>query len=111
MCVRIFSVESRLELLPDAIDHYFGSGVKHRSDRDVGHTLADGATAILILAPGNPNAGVVTFEFSALSGERSAATRIRLAKTQDVVAIARMEDGSFAMAKRQIKVTIGGCGG
>ena len=73
--------------------------------------MADGATAILILAPGNPNAGVVTFEFSALSGERSAATRIRLAKTQDVVAIARLEDGSFAMAKRQIKVTIGGCGG
>ena len=55
--------------------------------------------------------GVVTFEFSALAGERAASTRIRLAGTQDVIAVARMEDGSFAMAKRQIKVTIGGCGG
>ena len=75
---------------------------------DVG---ADGAAAIIILAPGNPNAGIATFEFSALSGSSTAATRIRLAKTQDVIAIARMGDGSFNMAKRQIKVTIGGCGG
>ncbi|HUS53890.1 MAG TPA: thiosulfate oxidation carrier protein SoxY [Thermohalobaculum sp.] len=72
---------------------------------------ADGAAAIMILASANPNPGVATFEFSALSGSSSAATRIRLAKTQDVIAIARMGDGSFSMAKRQIKVTIGGCGG
>jgi sulfur-oxidizing protein SoxY len=72
---------------------------------------ADGAAAIMVVAPGNPNPGVVTFEFSALAGERAASTRIRLAETQDVIAVARMEDGSFAMAKRLIKVTIGGCGG
>ena len=72
---------------------------------------ADGAAAIMLLASGNPNADVATFEFSALSGSSSAATRIRLAKTQDVIAVARMADGSFSMAKRQIKVTIGGCGG
>ena len=65
----------------------------------------------MILASANPNAGVATFEFSTLSGSSSAATRIRLAKTQDVIAVARMADGSFSMAKRQIKVTIGGCGG
>lgn len=72
---------------------------------------ADGAAAIMLVAPNNPNPGVVTFEFSALAGERAASTRIRLAETQEVIAVARMEDGSFAMAKREIKVTIGGCGG
>ena len=72
---------------------------------------ADNAAAIMVLAAGNPNPGVVTFEFSELSGSRAASTRIRLAKTQDIIAVARMEDGSFAMAKRPIKVTIGGCGG
>lgn len=72
---------------------------------------APDAAAVMVLATGNPNPGVVTFEFSALSGERTGSTRIRLAKTQDLVAVARMEDGSFTMAKRQVKVTIGGCGG
>lgn len=72
---------------------------------------ADGAAAIMVVASRNPNPGVVTFEFSALAGERAASTRIRLAKTQDVIAVARMEDGSFTMVKREIKVTIGGCGG
>ena len=38
-------------------------------------------------------------------------TRIRLAGTQDVIAIAKMEDGSFARASKTVKVTIGGCGG
>jgi sulfur-oxidizing protein SoxY len=36
---------------------------------------------------------------------------MRLAKTQDVVAIAKMADGSFVQAKTNVKVTIGGCGG
>ena len=72
---------------------------------------APGAAAIMVLATENPNPGVVTFEFGPLAGERMAGTRIRLAETQDVVAVARMEDGSFAKATRQIKVTIGGCGG
>jgi len=72
---------------------------------------AANAAAIMLIATGNPNPGVATFEFSALSGERAASTRIRLAKTQDVIAVARLEDGSFAMARRPIKVTIGGCGG
>ncbi len=66
---------------------------------------------IMVLASGNPNPGVATFKFSALSGEARASTRIRLAKTQDVVAVARMKDGSVYRASRSIKVTIGGCGG
>ncbi|MEO1282691.1 MAG: thiosulfate oxidation carrier protein SoxY [Pseudomonadota bacterium] len=67
--------------------------------------------SVLLLADGNPNPGVATFNFSAMSGEASAATRIRLAKTQNVIAVAKMSDGSVFMDKKQIKVTIGGCGG
>ncbi len=72
---------------------------------------ADGASAILLLAAGNPNPGVATFNFGGLSAASSAKTRIRLAQTQDLVAIAKLEDGSFVKASRTVKVTIGGCGG
>jgi sulfur-oxidizing protein SoxY len=72
---------------------------------------APGATSIMILAAGNPNPGVGTFHFGAISAESRASTRIRLAKTQEVLAVAKMADGSTKMARREIKVTIGGCGG
>jgi len=72
---------------------------------------APGASSILVLADGNPVPNVATFNFGALSGSQSASTRIRLAKSQNVVAVAKMGDGSFAMAKAAVKVTIGGCGG
>ena len=39
------------------------------------------------------------------------ATRMRLAGTQNVIAIAKMNDGSVFVDKKLVKVTIGGCGG
>ncbi len=72
---------------------------------------APGATEIMVLAAGNPTPGVATFKFGPLAGSQSASTRIRLAGTQDVVAVAKMADGSFARAASTVKVTIGGCGG
>ncbi|MCI5098350.1 MAG: thiosulfate oxidation carrier protein SoxY [Rhodobacteraceae bacterium] len=72
---------------------------------------APGATAILVLAMGNPTPGVATFNFGPMAGSQSASTRIRLAGTQDVVAVAKLADGSFAKASSTVKVTIGGCGG
>jgi sulfur-oxidizing protein SoxY len=36
---------------------------------------------------------------------------MRLARTQDVIALAELSDGKFLQAKRSVKVTIGGCGG
>ena len=72
---------------------------------------APGAVAITLFAAGNPTPNVATFSFGPLSASRSASTRIRLAGTQDVIAVAKMEDGSFQMAKSNVKVTIGGCGG
>ena len=72
---------------------------------------APGASAILLLATGNPTPGVATFNFGSLAASQEASTRIRLAGTQDVVAVAKMADGSFAKASSTVKVTIGGCGG
>ncbi|MFK7754608.1 MAG: thiosulfate oxidation carrier protein SoxY [Sedimentitalea sp.] len=69
------------------------------------------AAEILVLAMGNPTPSVATFKFGKLAASRSASTRIRLAGTQDVVAIAKMENGSFVQASSTVKVTIGGCGG
>ncbi|WP_227270881.1 thiosulfate oxidation carrier protein SoxY [Roseobacter weihaiensis] len=70
-----------------------------------------GASEIMVLALGNPTPSVATFGFGALAASHAASTRIRLAGTQDVVAIAKLEDGSFAKATSTVKVTIGGCGG
>lgn len=66
---------------------------------------------VIILAEGNPNPGVGTFRFTPKSGTAEASTRMRLAKTQNVVAVAELSDGSFHMTKTNVKVTIGGCGG
>lgn len=72
---------------------------------------APGASSIMILAAGNPVPAVATFNFGPMSAARSGSTRIRLAKTQDVIAVAKMEDGSFQTTLAKVKVTIGGCGG
>jgi sulfur-oxidizing protein SoxY len=72
---------------------------------------APGAASIMVLALGNPTPGVATFNFGPLAAAQAASTRIRLAGTQDVVAIAKMQDGTFVQASSTVKVTIGGCGG
>ena len=72
---------------------------------------APGAVSIILLAAGNPNPDVCSFNFGPAAGAQSASTRIRLAGTQDVVAVAQMADGSFIQTTQSVKVTIGGCGG
>jgi sulfur-oxidizing protein SoxY len=67
--------------------------------------------AIYVAADGNPNPGVITWEFTPLAGKAEVQFRTRLAQTQKLVAVAEMNDGSLFTASREIKVTIGGCGG
>lgn len=78
---------------------------------DSAMTGDDMVESVVILAEGNPNPDVATFHFTALSGTAAATTRMRLAKTQNVIALAKMADGSVYMDKKEVKVTIGGCGG
>lgn len=67
--------------------------------------------SVTIFADGNPGPAVATFYFTANSGVAEATTRIRLARTQNVVAVAKMADGSLFIDSKEVKVTIGGCGG
>ncbi len=68
-------------------------------------------TEVMVMADANPRAGIITFRFTPASGVAEANTRIRLAETQNVIALAKMNDGSVYMASQEVKVTIGGCGG
>jgi sulfur-oxidizing protein SoxY len=72
---------------------------------------ADHVKALHLWADKNPRPDVATFRFSPASGKAKVSTRIRLSKTQNIVAVAEMSDGKLYMAKSEIKVTIGGCGG
>ena len=67
--------------------------------------------AIYIAADGNPNPGVAVYEFTPLSGKAEVSLRVRLQQTQKIVAVAEMSDGTLYTASREVKVTIGGCGG
>jgi len=67
--------------------------------------------SVSLFADGNPNPEVITFNFTPASGEAFASTRMRLAKTQNVVAVAKMSDGTVFSDTSNVKVTIGGCGG
>ncbi len=78
---------------------------------DAPMTEADHVTEILVVAEGNPNPGVATFHFTAMSGKAEASTRIRLATTQNIVAVAKTSSGKIYTASKLVKVTIGGCGG
>ena len=66
--------------------------------------------AIHILSTANPRAAVATFRFTLLSGKARVTSRMRLAKTQDVVAIAELSDGSILLTRRKVDVKVGGCG-
>jgi len=67
--------------------------------------------SLSILATENPWPDVATFKLSKLSGKPTITSRMRLARSQKVVAIAALEDGTFLLSEAFVKVTIGGCGG
>lgn len=71
----------------------------------------DHVKAVHVLADGNPSPEVASFIFSLMSGKVEVQTRMRMAKTQTVVAIAQMSDGTIFSSQAEVKVTIGGCGG
>ena len=74
-------------------------------------TDADYVKSVHVFAEGNPLPGVVSYKFTPACGKASASTRMRLAETQNIVCIAEMSNGRLYMAKANVKVTIGGCGG
>jgi sulfur-oxidizing protein SoxY len=74
-------------------------------------TQTDRITDLLVVADGNPNPRVASFQFTPMSGRAEVATRIRLNATENVIVVARTGEGRFITARKEVKVTIGGCGG
>lgn len=74
-------------------------------------TDKDYVKAVHFFSEGNPNPLVAAFAFTPLSPKAAAAIRIRLAQSQKIVAVAEMSSGEIYTAAREVKVTIGGCGG
>jgi sulfur-oxidizing protein SoxY len=72
-------------------------------------TLA-GVKHVLILIEKNPSALVAQFNVTD-SVDANFATRSKMGQSSDVYAVAVMNDGKAFFAKKEVKVTLGGCGG
>jgi sulfur-oxidizing protein SoxY len=70
----------------------------------------DHVRSVHVFADGNPSPHILTYHFTPASGRAAATCRIRLAQTQNIIAIAEMSDGALYMAKTEVMVTVGGCG-
>ena len=102
--------EGRISLdLPEIAEN--GNTVPISVAVDSPMTDADHVKSVHIFAEKNPAADVASIYFTPSSGVAKASLRMRLAGTQNIVAVAEMSDGSLYTAKKLVKVTIGGCGG
>lgn len=72
-------------------------------------TPSDHVKSIHIFNQKNPQPNVASFHLGPRSGRASVSTRMRLADTQKIVAIARLSDGSFWSASADLIVTIAAC--
>ena len=65
--------------------------------------------SIAILIEKNPNMLAAVFDLPA-GTEPSVSTRVKMAQTSNVYAVVKA-DGKYYVASKEIKVTLGGCGG
>jgi len=64
-----------------------------------------------IFADGNPQPDVASYFLGPANGKAEISFRLRLSKTQKVVAVAELNTGEILVGRQQVKVTLGGCGG
>ena len=69
----------------------------------------DHVTGIHIFNEKNPQPYVAAFDLSPRAGRAAVSTRIRLADSQQVVAIVRLNDGSFWSDSADVIVTLAAC--
>lgn len=102
-------VEGRLKVeMPEAVEN--GNVVPFTVTVDSPMTDDDFVRAVHILSTANPKPDVASAFFSPLSGKAVFGSRMRLGRTQEIVAVAEMSDGKVYLGKCTVKVTIGGCG-
>jgi sulfur-oxidizing protein SoxY len=72
-------------------------------------TLDNHVKAIHVFNEKNPQPNVISTRFGPRAGRASIATRIRLADSQKLIAIAETSDGSFWSDEVEVVVTIAAC--
>ena len=77
----------------------------------VNHPMApeDHVASIHIFNEKNPQPNIANFQLGPHSGRAQVSTRIRMADSQQIVAIARLSDGSFWSASVDVVVTLAAC--
>ncbi|MEO8145550.1 MAG: thiosulfate oxidation carrier protein SoxY [Betaproteobacteria bacterium] len=68
-----------------------------------------GTESITLLIEKNPNPLAASFNIPA-GTEPNVSTRVKIGESSDVYALVKAE-GKYFMAKKEIKITLGGCGG
>lgn len=86
-----------------------GSSVLLTADIDRPMSADDYVDALYLFALGNPSPELAEFEFTPLAGLARVSTRIRLDRSQTVVALARTSGGEWLVGARDVRVTVGGC--
>ena len=72
-------------------------------------TAADHVKSIHVFTEKNPQPNVISAKLGPRAGKAEISTRIRLADTQQVVAICELSDGSFWSDKVDVIITLGAC--
>ena len=72
-------------------------------------TAADHVRSIILLSEKNPRPIMATFHLGPQAGRPEVATRVRLASTQRVLAIAQLSDGSYWSGSAEVEVTESAC--
>lgn len=73
-------------------------------------TTLPGVKRLLLLVEKNPNVLAAVFDVSDAI-EANISTRTKMGQSSNVFAVAMMGDGKVLFAAKEIKVTLGGCGG
>ncbi|HET9975881.1 MAG TPA: thiosulfate oxidation carrier protein SoxY [Burkholderiaceae bacterium] len=73
-------------------------------------TTIPGARRLLLLVEKNPNALAAAFDVSD-AVEPNFSTRVKMGQTSNVYAVAITADNKAFFAQKEVKVTLGGCGG
>ena len=73
-------------------------------------TTLPGVKRIAFMIEKNPTTLAGVFEFTEFV-DTSVSTRVKMAQTSNVLAIAITGDGKVLYAAKEVKVTLGGCGG
>jgi len=93
--------------VPPLVDN--GNAVAISVSVDSPMTEADHVKEIHIFSERNPEPVILSMKLGPRAGRAAAATRVRLADTQTLVAIAAMSDGTFWSGSAQTVVTIAAC--